>query len=73
MASVPDTNLTLDQFYSLAAGHLPAKDLPLVEKACAFVRERHGDKPYKYGGTFLQHVTTVAAILVSMKMDMATS
>ena len=48
MASVPDTNLTLDQFYSLAAGHLPAKDLPLVEKACAFVRERHGDKPYKY-------------------------
>ncbi len=72
MASVPDTNLTLDQFYSLAAGHLPAKELPLVEKACAFVRERHGDKPYKYGGTFLQHVTAVAAILVSMKMDMAT-
>ena len=34
MASVPDTNLTLDQFYSLAAGHLPAKDLPLVEKTC---------------------------------------
>ena len=68
---MPET-VTLDQLHALAAGHLAQKDLELVEKACAFARERHGDTPYRYGGTFLEHATAVTAILVSMKMDVAT-
>ena len=69
---MPENLITLEQLRSMAAAHLPAADLATLEAACAFAEERHGDKPYNYGGAFLAHATAVAATLVSMKMDLTT-
>ena len=69
---MPENLITLDQLRSMAAAHLPAADLDTLDRACAFAKERHGDMPYNYGGTFLGHVPAVAATLVSMKMDLTT-
>ncbi len=64
--------ISLQHLHILAAKHLPHSDLALLEKAGAFVVERHGDKAYNYGGTFVEHAIAVASTLVSMRMDLCT-
>ncbi len=67
-----DSVVSLQHLHTLAAKHLPHSDLALLEKACAFAVERHGDKAYNYGGTFVEHAIAVASTLVSMRMDLCT-
>lgn len=71
-ASASDSAISLQHLRALAAGHLPHSDLALLEKAGAFALERHGDKAYNYGGTFVEHAFAVASTLVSMRMDLCT-
>ncbi len=69
---MPESVITLQHLRVLAAGHLPQNDLALFDRAVQFALERHADKAYNYGGTFLDHAVSVAAMLVSMKMDVST-
>ncbi len=69
---MPDSVITLQHLHSLAASHLPGSDLALLDRAGDFATQRHADKAYNYGGSFLNHAIAVAATLVSMKMDVST-
>lgn len=65
-------NITQDTLLDTVRGYAPKADIKLLERACVYSREAHGEQKRASGAPYYSHPLEVAMVLAEMKLDLTT-